>query len=214
MPQMKLCSILTLLIALSTFTGCEGLGYLAYTITGSEKQDIKAEYKGLEGQRVAVLVDADAATLTRYPRAQLEICEAISLKLAANVKDISVVAPRAVIDYQNRNSYWTTATYQRLAKELNVSRVILVELAEFTMHEPGNRYVLRGTITANVAVADAKETSPNRLAYDTTIKVIYPEGDKIGVVNREEKNIRFATVDLFSQAATSKFYDHTIEKDY
>lgn len=198
-------------VSLCGMVGCEGAGFLAHAIAGSEKIDVKAEYKGLENQRVAVLVDADQATLTRFPLVQYEICAAVSRKLATNIQGITVVSPKQIVDFQNRNSYWTTVPYADLAKQLNVSRIVLVELSNYAMHEPGNQYVLKGSIGANVAVSEADTTEPNKLAYDTTVAVTYPEDTKLGVVNRKEKEIRFATLDLFSNKAAGKFYDHTIE---
>ena len=193
--------------------GCEGAGLLAEAIAGDQEIEVKAQYQGLQGQRVAVLVDADQSMLTRNPLIQFEICTVISRKIAENVEGVTLVSPRQVVDYQNRNSYWTTASYSKLASELKVTRLVLVELTEYSMHEPGNRYVLKGTIGANVAVAESTSGKPNELMYDTVVSATYPENQKVGLINRKEKDIRFATLDLFSNRAAGKFYDHTIKKE-
>lgn len=202
-----------LLTLAAAMTGCEGAGYVASAFSdGKPDVEVDAEYRGLENQRVAVLVDADLATLNRYPLAQLEVCKAISEKLAKNVPGITVVEAKQVVDFQHRNIYWNHTPYADLAKRLNVNRIVTVDLAEYRMHEPGNQYILRGTIAARVGVAETDSERPNDLVYNTPVNVIYPSASSIGAVNQNEKTIRLATLDLFSTGAAGKFYDYKTER--
>jgi hypothetical protein len=197
------------LCAATTLTGCEAAGIIAHVVTPETKTlHVKAEYRGLENQKVAVLVDANPSLLFEQPLAQREVCEWVSEKLAANVPGIQVIAAKQVVDFQNRNLYWNTATYSELARRLGVNRLLLIELTDYRLHEPGNVNIWRGVIAGSVAVAEADGPRPDDLVYDAPVMVAYPPDKPMGVLNADQRTIRFGTLDLFALAAAGKFYDH------
>ena len=169
---------------------------------------VKAEYHGLQNQKVAVLVDANQALLFEHPLAQLEVCQVVSQRLAGNVAGITIVDARQVVDFQNRNIYWTTVPYSQIAQRLGVNRLVIIELTDYRLHEPGNVNVWRGVISAHVAVVEADGPRPDDLIYDAAVTVAYPPDRPLGILNSDQRTIRLATLDLFARAAAGKFYDH------
>lgn len=201
-PLLCLCALIVL-------SGCEIFGYVAQGVAPKQGAVlVKAEYHGLENQKVAVLVDANQQLLFEQPLAQLEVGDAMSRKLAGNVPGITVVDARQVVDFQNRNIYWTTVPYSQIAQRLGVTRLVLIELTDYRLHEPGNVNIWRGVISGNIAVAEADGGRPDDLTYDTTVSVAYPPDQPLGVLKSDQRTMRLATLDLFSRAAAGKFHDH------
>ncbi len=203
-----------LLCCVAALSGCEAFGWFAYGVAGDPPPlDVKAEYRGLDHQQIVVIVDADLQTLYRYPAAPLEVCTTLSNAMAEHVPGAVVVNPRQVVEFQERNIYWNTLTYQEMAATFNATRLVMIDLIEYRSHEPGDRTMWRGQITADVRIAEVDGPTPNDMAYGTTVSVTYPPDQQFGVVNADELTIRKATLDLFTLAAVGKFHDHKEERE-
>ncbi|MBI1373066.1 MAG: hypothetical protein GC159_10075 [Phycisphaera sp.] len=209
-----LLGVLGVLAVLPALGGCEAAGYVA-NVVGGGGSDIKvpAEYHGLEGQSVAVLVDADQAILFGYPLAQLEVGQRVSDEIAGNVPGVKVVDAKQIVDFQQRNLYWNTKLASDLAKRLNVTRLVIIDLSDYRMHEPGNVNLWKGQISANVGVVEADSATPNDKAYSTLITVSYPPRGSKEILDSDERTIRLALLDLFAHQVTGKFYEHLESRD-
>ena len=136
----------------------------------------------------------------------------VSREIAGKVPGVTVLPARQVVDFQQRNIYWNTVGYKQLAERLGVSRVVLIDLSEYRLHEPGNSNVWRGLLSGHAGVAEADSDRPNDLVYATDVTANYPPDKPLGLLNADQRTIRMATLDLFSRAVAGKFYDHTIER--
>lgn len=192
-----------------TQSGC----WLAATAFGGEKTyKVQAQYRGLQGKTVAVLVAADEYVLFTQPRAPQLLIQAVSRELAAHVEDIRVVNPQRVAAFQQQNPYWSTTPYTRLIEELDVDRLVVVDLAEYRLHEPGNKHVWRGVITASVSVAEAERSDPDQLAFSTQVRALFPEDRQLGLVNADREQVELATLKLFALKVGRVFYNHEVRK--
>jgi hypothetical protein len=189
--------------------GCNVIGWAAQPFAGEKAPPISvtAEYHGLDGRSVAVVVDADHSTLYQYPTALLEVCTAVTNLIAANVPDVQTVEPRQIVDFQQRNYYWSTMQPAELAHRLGVERLVLITLTEYRTHEPGNVNLYRGVITGSLEVYETESASPNRAAYASVVTAHFPNTN-IGVPNADELTIRKGTLDLFALRAAGRFFDH------
>lgn len=208
--MLRRVAVMTLALAAATLlNGCLAAGWLADGVVDPNRTvNVAAEYHDLENQRVAVLVDADPSILYQQPLVHLEVATAISNRLADNVEGITVRDPEQIIRFQQRNLYWNTARYSELMERLEVDRILLVELVDYRLHEPGNANIWRGLMTANIGVAEADSDRPDDFAYATTVSVKYPPNNEVGLLNADQRTIRLATLDLFSRNVTGKFYEH------
>lgn len=192
-----------------TQSGC----WLAATAFGGEKTyKVQAQYRGLQGKTVAVLVAADEYLLFTQPRVSQLLIQAVSRELAAHVEDIRVVNAQRVAAFQQQNPYWSTTPYTRLIDELDVDRLVVVDLAEYRLHEPGNKHVWRGVITASVSVAEAEQSDPDQLAFSTQVRTLFPEDRKVGLVNADREQVELATLKLFVLKVGRVFYNHEVRK--
>ncbi len=198
---------------LGVANGCIG-GWLADSIAGGPKHvKVQAAYQGLAYQRVAVLAAADDRTLFHSPKAQANVCRAITTELCANVPGVQVTNPREIVAFQKDNPYWATQRPSQLIKEMNVDRLVLVDLVEYRTHEPGNSNVWQGVVTGNISVHEAGAKDPDNPSFYQTISARFPEDSRVGVVNPDANhdNIEFGMVKVFARDVVRLFRDHEIE---
>jgi hypothetical protein len=180
----------------------------------SEKRkmvDVPAEYLGLAGQRVAVMVAADGRTLSEYRDAPLRLSQAVTSRIAEHVPGIRTTVPDEVIRFQEANPYWMNLRYGELAEKMGVDKVVLIDLVEYRTHEPGNAYLWQGIITANIGVIDAHAQDPDNFVYYSTVQAHFPRDNGVGVVDADNESIQLGMIILFSQTAGGLFYDHQAE---
>lgn len=205
----RLALVCVLLGAACGMNGCETVGFVSEVVGGGDQViEVTSEYAGLEDQTVAVVINAEYSVLYQHRDIQWELGTAISTQIAANVPGVKVIDPRDVLAFQNRNIYWATATYGELAQKLGCTRLVMVDLQEFRLHEPGNTMMYKGVASGRVEVAEADGPKPNNAAYSTIVTASYPPNSKYGVPDADPQTIRKGTVDLFSWAVSWKFFDH------
>jgi hypothetical protein len=193
--------------------GCVGAGYIAQAIVTPAPIEVTAEYAGLANQRVAVLVDADLSIQFEHPLLQLEVATAVSQQIASNVPGATLLDARQVVDFQNRNIYWNTLPYADVARRLGATRLVLIDLVDYRLHERGDVNIHKGLINASVGVAEADGAKPNDLAYSGMVAAAYPPDKPDGIIKADSRTIQMGVLDLFARGVAGKFYDHKIERE-
>lgn len=219
MRKFSVCSIFivaALVGMISVLGGCQLFGVLAYAVTGDDgrKVDVKSQYVDLAYRKTAVIVALPEDTYRRYPTAQKRITQMIARRLQLNVEGVRIINPDHIVSFQNENPYWNTLLYSELADAFNVDRLILVDVNQYSMYEPGNQNVMQGVIVADVGVIEAAnpETgevgSGNNLAFQQIVEVRYPEDTELGVPDGDQATVELATVATFAERAVWLFHDH------
>lgn len=203
LPGPRLRGIAFALAALAlvvSLGGCKLAGWAAQAIVGDdEEKPLASEYQGLSKKRVAVLVNADERTLYWHPRSPLNVATAVSSALSQTVAGIELVNPSAVLEFQGKNPYWVAVPYGELARELKVDRLVVISLARYSFHEPGNKELWQGNLAGRVSVSEVDSKDPNNFVYAKTVSVQFPEDRPMGVVNANESTIELGMLKLFSQ---------------
>lgn len=200
-----------LCITLASLTACEAGRFLAYAIggDGEKKVQVKAQYPDMENKTFAVLVAADDYTTFTYPGASKAIAVGVSANIATSVTNAQPMDPAAIVDFQKKNPYWITVPYDQLIERLKVDRIIIIDLVEYALREPGNSHIWQGQLVANVGVAEAESADGNRLNFSTTVKSRYPDdSSKVGVLNSSDSTIQLGLIADFSKRAANLFHDH------
>lgn len=198
-----------ILLALAA-SGCNWMGWTAQTLTGDGKQrsQVTAEYRGMENKSVAVIVAASEYTLFEHPGAPVAISRAVSHQLATDIKGVKLTDPQQIAKFQYDNPYWITMTNGQLLQNLKVDRIIYIDLTQFSTHEPGNTYVWRGVVVANVSVAEANAKNPDNFTYQRLVNVQFPEDRPVGLLNSDDQTVQLGTLRLFGAAVSNLFHDH------
>lgn len=203
------CRGLAVLVLMTATPGC----WLAATMFGGEKAyQVEAQYAGLRGQTVAVMVAADEYLLFTQPRIREAVGRAVSGELAANVEGVTVANPARVTAFQEANPYWATTPYTELIDAIGAQRLVVIDLAEYRLHEPGNKHVWKGVAAGGVSVVEADRPDPDRLAFETAVRVEFPENTELGLIDANRQAVELATLKLFSKRVGRLFYDHEVRR--
>ena len=202
-------ALLAIASSMNLIVGCNVVGYALSPLRDAEKTtNIKAAYTGLNDQRVAILVDADEYTLFAHPHSQRLVAEAVGRELRNHLPGVSVSDPAQIEQFQRRNPAWISVPYRDLFSQLDVDRLIFIELVEYRMHEPGNRYVWQGVIVGNVGVAEQDASNPDQLAFLTTVSTKYPPDRPLPMLEADEQTMELATLKSFSIDVGNLFHDY------
>lgn len=194
-------------MAAAVLTGCNG----ARSFT-QEVIDVKAQYLDLNNRSVAVVVSMSDYAEFNHPNAKQAISEEMVRRIKANVPGVTLTSPSEVLKWQRENPYWATRPPSMLIEQLKVERLVLVEIGEYRTHEPGDKHVLRGVISASVNIVEAEAADPDNFGASFTKNTMYPEPgeSKIGRVGDDEAVIEVRTQIRFCESAAGLFYDHQI----
>ncbi|MEM0914088.1 MAG: hypothetical protein AAGK09_05700 [Planctomycetota bacterium] len=177
-----------------------------------EKFDVEAEYRGLEGKSIAVFVSADEFLLYRHPQVRDKVGRSIAGRLQENLAGARLMHPDAVTAYQEQNPYWQTMMHSQLIEKIGTDAIVLVDLVNYQLHEPGNRWEKRGSVTANVGVIEANAPDADDFTYFNTVSNVFPEDMELGIIDEQDSAIELGLLTLFSRDAAGLFYDHTVER--
>lgn len=205
--RMKQVGLLAMLLMGLLVTGCGPSRSVTQTVI-----DVKGQYLDLANRSVAVVVSMSDYAEFNHPTAKAMITEEMVRRIQTNVPGVTLTSPREVLKWQRDNPYWATRPASMLIKQLKVERLVLVEIGEYRTHEPGDKHILRGVISASVNIVEAEADDPDNFGASFTKNVMYPEPgeSKIGRVGDDEALIEARTQIRFSETAAGLFYDHQI----
>lgn len=206
--------LLTLVSMLVVQTGCivgAAIGGMAasYEATGSSL--VFSEYQGLEDKTYAVIVTAPRSIQGEYPRLVSSLTNAISTRMAnANETVLAagfVPGPR-VLEFQYTTPQWTAWSYEELLEHFGVERLIVVDLYEFRLREPGNRYVWNGIVASRVGVVEADTGAPNEFVFTRELRIRYPDDGGYTAADFTQQHVQTTLMDRFANRVSWLFFDH------
>ena len=167
------------LIALTTLMlkGCIAANAIGAMGAAEEAQkliEVNPRYTGLENKIVAVLVQADYATLYEYPGLVTTVASGVVMRIAKWVPGVRVLDPNVVLNWQYNKPQWTTMPYGEIAAQLNVDRVVMIEILEYRLHPPGNRYLWDGNAIARVGIIERDGVDPDSFADTLDVAAKFP----------------------------------------
>ncbi len=194
--------------------GCQLVGGMAASYQETASHTVNATYRGLEGKSFAVLVSADRTIQGEHPG----LVEFVATKMVERLSPASNV-PRAggfvtaadSVSYMARTPGWAAKPMLELGKDLGgVERLILVEIGEYRLTEPGNIYEWNGAAAANVSVfeLDAGEAKSEMAALDRTITVTFPDKKSMTPADISQQVVTSALAGRIIDRASWLFYDH------
>jgi hypothetical protein len=188
------------------------VGALGQQIERGKKLDVPAAYDGLENRSVAVIVNADYATLVEHPSVVGQITANVAVRIARSVKGASVLPPGQVLDWQYRTPQWRALAYGEIAKELGVDRLVYIDLYEYRLNPVGNSYIWDGVSGGNMGVVESDGLAPDEFAFTTNVIVRFPDQEGVGRESARGEDIERGLLTLFVQHASWVFYRHIEDK--
>lgn len=194
-----------------TLTGCELVafaGVMAESYKENSTRTVYAEYTGLQNKSFMVLVAADRTIQASHPNLVGRLTMQISSRLAQNAGASGFVPPAAVLEYTYNNPRWVTMSYEDIAEEFGVDRIVFVDLYEFRLHEPGNSYLWDGACAATIGVVECDGPLANEFSYTTDVSVKFPDDEGFGPTDISAQLVEGEVLRRFVDRSTWPFYDH------
>ncbi|MFN8817161.1 MAG: hypothetical protein ACK5ZV_10505 [bacterium] len=210
----SLIALLGLALTMALTSGCNivaGIGALEEARRRNSTQTIDPVYTGLQGKSFAVVVTADRVIQSDFPDLLPRLTTFITDDLVRNqpaIQAAGMVPAADVLQYQYNNPRWITLSYGRLAEQLGVQRLIIVDLLEYRLFEPGNKYLWSGRAAATVNIMESDGPLPDEAAFSKQLKVKFPDKDGIGPADMDIRIVNTELSRRLGQRASWLFYAH------
>jgi len=206
---------LLMMASLLPMSGCILVGLSSAIGANIEKQkqiEVLAKYRGLENKSVAVLAHSDQRTAYEFPTAIPNIVGNMVLILDKNVPGVRVLDPRYSVTWMHQTPGWPTLPLADLAKELDVDRVVVIDIFEYRLNPEGNSFLWDGVAGANVSVVERDGIDPDSFAEEFQVISKFPDMEGIGKAQAGPREIEIGLQKTFVDQVGFLFYDHVEEK--
>jgi hypothetical protein len=89
-----------------------------------------------------------------------------------------------------------------------VDRLVYIELEEFRLSDPGNKYEWSGLATGRVMVIETDGLDPNQVVFEKLISVRFPSKQGFTPESIDAKAVASTLLAYFVDRASWLFYDH------
>ena len=174
----RAAAILTALAALGATAGGCALFELGAALAQSHEDqklvEILPKYNDLNGRTVAVIVDAPLDVLYEHPTLVQTITGGVTLRIARDVENVRVVPPAQIVQWQWKNPDWASMPYGEIVDTIGVDRVIYVDIYEYRLNPPGNRWLWEGVCAATIGVIEKDSFDPDSFADTFDVSGAFP----------------------------------------
>lgn len=192
--------MIVLVVSLVGVSGC--VNFAANIYRSIRGNNAPAEYKGLEGKKVAIVCgserglsnDAASALLTRY----------LDALLSKNVKDIKIVRQDKVEKWLDSNG-WEDCDFEEIGKGVGADQVLAVTVANLTMREGGTLY--KGKANISITVYDISGGGDGNVVYRRNFPEFeYPKNGGVPVTDTSLSNFQVNFLKIVSIHIGPLFY--------
>jgi len=211
LSRARLVGVFTLLLTLGVSSGCNVVGFFGALEAERRRTGtitVEAEYDGLEGQSVAVVIDASREIYMTSPEVVDAILVEIIARLDANAEIERIVQPAEVQRVLYDEPDLLGRTYDEIAARFNVTRLIIIQLDEFRLAEMGNQYVWNGQAAGNLLLIEADSFIEDDVRLERYVSVTYPDRSTTTVDEIPAQEVALELLRRFANRTSWFFYDH------
>jgi hypothetical protein len=197
-----------------TLSGCilgQAIGGMAASVQRTGTKTVAPKYAGLNGKSFAVVVYADRIIQADFPEVVGDLTVTIARRLAEQetlVGASGFVPGERILQYQYSNPRWVVMPWRELGEQLGVDRLIILELQEFRLNDPGNQYTWAGVASGAVRVIELDGPSPETPVFQETVTVRFPDEEGYGPMQMPASTIQLALSKRLVDRASWLFYEH------
>jgi hypothetical protein len=201
--------------------GCNVLGVAAQALP---PPTIQAQYKGLAGQSVGVLVWADRGVSVDWPALSLDSAQAIQIQLQQTqqkdpkMKELAgatfPVKPASILRYLRDHPELDYTDVKSVAPRFGVQRLIYVEIDDFSTRAAASLELYRGSMSGSMKVVEIDASGQARIAYEENdIKALFPpKVSEDGEVRGNDAQYYVGTVREFATRIVWRVVPHQEEE--
>jgi hypothetical protein len=206
-----------LLLLCAVAGGCNVIGVAAQAMP---PPTVEAQYTGLTGKRVAVLVWADRGIRIDWPSLQLDLAGAVQRKLSASTAKKGAIegatfpySPASVARYQEDHPESEFEPIEVTAAKIGVDRLIYVEVEQFATRSDTSDELFRGKATASIKAIEVGPDGKGRIVYEESdVVVFFPTtGPKEGTIRGSDYAMYAGTIDTLAKRVADRFVPYQEE---
>jgi hypothetical protein len=215
------------LIGVLALSGCNILGPVAAVTSHAFPPTIDASYKGLAKQSVAVIVWAERGIRIDNPNLQLDLASGMEQKLKDVQKDEKPkelegvtfpVRPDSVARFQEDHPEMEYQPITETAGKFNAmfkaSRLIYIEVSDFSLRSESSMSLHLGSLTGNIKVLEMSDGKAKEVFKESDIHVSFPkDSPPEGMPFGTDYKIYQGTLDAFTTELAKRLYAHTMEDE-
>lgn len=207
-------TLVTLFAAAAFQGGCvlgQLVGGMAASAQRTGTRTVTAKYAGLRDKSFAVVVYADRIIQADFPEVVGDLTVTIARRLAEQGTAVGAsgyIPGERILEYQYSNPRWVVMPWRELGEQLGVDRLIIIELQEFRLNDPGNQYTWAGVASGAVRVLELDGPAPDAPIFQEHVTVRFPDQDGYGPMQIPGSTVRLALSKRFVDRASWLFYDH------
>lgn len=165
-------------LAMTHMSGCivgATIGGMAESYHRTGTSEIEAEYEGIAGHSFTVVVSADRLIEGNNPGIAARITQRVNDRLIQNAMPSFAIPSADLLTVLYNTPQWPAMPRGEVADMLGVERLVVVELVEYRLHEPGNKYIWDGSASCVVSVFESDSPFPDDPVYEKAIRVSFPD---------------------------------------
>ncbi len=202
-----------LLSGVAALSGCAVaalVGGMADSYMDTADVERPAEYIGLADETFALFVSSDRIIEAEFPGLVSALIVTMSSELGVpeRTNAAGFVPGPNVLQFQYNNPDWTAWSYPQIAEELGVTRLIIVDLYDFRLYEPGNVHLWDGRAAARVGVLEINGPIPGDFAFSRDVQVRFPDSGGYGPSDIPANAVKAQLTRRLIDRTTWLFYDH------
>jgi len=169
---------------------------------------IDAEYERISGKTFAVVCSASRVIEAEHPGITARINQRVNDRLIQNANPSYAIPSGDLLSVLYNTPQWPAMTREDIANMLGVERLIVIEIVEYSLNEPGNQYIWDGAVAGVVSVYESDSALPNDPIFEKAISIKFP--DSTGFMRHDipEAAVTAELSNRFINRAAWLFYQH------
>lgn len=184
------------------------VGGMSQNYEYQKQVEVLPQYDDLANRTVAVVVTADMALQYENPTLVPKIADGVARRIERDVANTRVLPSGTVVAWQYRTPQWEALPYGEIARQLNVDRVVFVDVYEYRLNPPGNSWEWEGVAAANVGIIERDGLITDDFAEDFHVVSNFPNEKYITRENANRQTIEFGLLADFIKRTAWLFHTH------
>ncbi|PCI10910.1 hypothetical protein COB72_01960 [bacterium] len=162
----------------SQLSGCiigAAVGGMMESAHRTGKHEVELEYPGIEAHSFTIVVSANRLIEANNPGISARLTERINNRLIQNANPSFAIPSQDLLSVLYNYPQWIAMPRGEVAEMLEVERLIVFELIEYSLHEPGNQYIWDGSAAGIVTVYESDSGFPDDPVFEKTIRIKFPD---------------------------------------
>lgn len=196
---------------LATLTACfvpAAIGGMAESYQRTGSTTYPAQYDGLVGKSFAVVTSSSRMIEAEHPGLSARITQRVNDRLIQNANPGYAIPSRDLLTVLYNTPQWTAMTRADVAKLLGVERLIVIEIIDYRLQEPGNQYTWDGAMSGIVSVFESDSAIPDDPMFEKAIRITFPDSPGFTTSDIPEPAVTTELSNRFINRAAWLFYEH------